>query len=109
MLWIVTNEPQLAFENLRAPAPGQAPTDLVHYTADEIARQIELIYEVGRDEDIAGSALIFSAERQEATRNVLPTLTVAMNSLPARRGAAAPPAQRGGGVADHPGRALLLA
>ncbi len=82
VLWIVTNEPQLAFENLRPPAPGQAPTDVVHFTADEIERQIELIYQVGRDEGIAGSALIFSSERQEATRNILPTLTLAMNSLP---------------------------
>ena len=82
VLWVVTNEPQLAFENLRAPAPGQAPTDLVHYKAEEIARQIDLLYAVGRTEQIAGSALIFSAERQEATRNILPTLTAAMNSLP---------------------------
>jgi gentisate 1,2-dioxygenase len=82
VLWLVTNEPQLAFENLRAPAPGEAPTDVVHYRADEINRQIELIYDVGRNEEIAGSALIFSAERQVATRNILPTLTVAMNSLP---------------------------
>jgi gentisate 1,2-dioxygenase len=82
VLWVVTNEPQLAFENLRAPARGEAPTQLVHYRADEIARQIALIYEVGRNEEIAGSALIFSAEQQEATRNILPTLTVAMNSLP---------------------------
>ena len=82
VLWIVTNEPQLAFESLRAPAPGQAPTEIVHYRADEITRQIEHLYEVGRSEQIAGSALIFSAERQEATRNILPTLTLAMNSLP---------------------------
>ncbi len=82
VLWIVTNEPQLAFENLQAPARGASPTELVHYRAGEIARQIELIYEVGRNEAIAGSALIFSAEQQEATRNILPTLTVAMNSLP---------------------------
>ena len=82
VLWVVTNEPQLAFENLRAPAPGQAPTEIVHYRADEIARQIALLYDVGRSEQIAGSALIFSAERQEATRNILPTLTLAMNSLP---------------------------
>jgi gentisate 1,2-dioxygenase len=82
VLWIVTNEPQLAFENLRAPAPGHAPTDVVHYRAAEIARQIALLYDIGRNEQIAGSALIFSAERQEATRNILPTLTVAMNSLP---------------------------
>jgi gentisate 1,2-dioxygenase len=82
VLWIVTNEPQLAFERLRPPAPGQAPTQIVHYRAAEISRQIDLIYQVGRNEEIAGSALIFSAERQEATRNILPTLTVAMNSLP---------------------------
>lgn len=82
ILWIVSNEPQLAFENLRAPAPGQALTEIVHYRADEITRQIDLLYEIGRSEQIAGSALIFSAERQEATRNILPTLTLAMNSLP---------------------------
>ena len=82
VLWIVTNEPQLAFESLRPPAPGQAPTEVVHYRGDEIARQIALLYEIGRGSEIAGSALIFSAERQVATRNILPTLTVAMNSLP---------------------------
>jgi gentisate 1,2-dioxygenase len=83
VLWIVTNEPQLAFERLRPPAAGAAPTEIVHYRAEEIARQIALIYDIGRDEAIAGSALIFSAEQQEATRNILPTLTAAMNSLPA--------------------------
>ncbi len=82
VLWLVSNEPQLAFERLRPPAPGDAPTEIVHYRADEIARQIGLLYEIGRGEQIAGSALIFSAERQEATRNILPTLTLAMNSLP---------------------------
>ena len=83
VLWLVTNEPQLAFENLRSPAPGQSPTDLVHYRAAEIDRQIDMLYAVGRGGTTAGSALIFSAERQEATRNILPTLTAAMNSLPA--------------------------
>lgn len=82
VLWIVTNEPQLAFDSLRPPAPGDAPTDIVHFTAAEIDRQIALIYDIGRDQGIAGSALIFSSERQEASRNILPTLTLAMNSLP---------------------------
>ncbi len=54
----------------------------MHFPGDEVEEQIELLYRVGRGEDIAGSALIFSSERQEAIRNVLPTLTVAMNSLP---------------------------
>lgn len=82
VLWIVTNEPQLAFERLRGPAEGDAPTEAVHFPADEITRQIDLLYSVGRGNDVAGSALIFSQTRQEAIRNVLPTLTVAMNSLP---------------------------
>jgi len=82
VLWIVTNEPQLAFEHLRPPADGDAPTAVVHFTADEIERQIAFIYQIGRTEAIAGSALIFSSEGQEASRNILPTLTVAMNSLP---------------------------
>jgi gentisate 1,2-dioxygenase len=82
VLWIVTNEPQLAFECVRPPAPGEAPTDVVHFTAEEMERQIDLIYRIGRSNEIAGSALILSSERQEASRNVLPTLTVAMNSLP---------------------------
>lgn len=83
VLWLVTNEPQLAFENLRPPAPGEAPTDVVHYPADEIARQVELLYQVGRNRDETGSALVLSSEKQQDLRNVLPTLTVAMNSLPA--------------------------
>jgi gentisate 1,2-dioxygenase len=82
VLWIVTNEPLLALENLRPPAPGNAPTDAVHYRADDIARQIGLLYQVGRGQDIAGSALILSSDRQEENRNVLPTLLVGMNSLP---------------------------
>ena len=82
VLWVVSNEPQLGFEHLRAPAAGHSPTDVVHFTGDEIARQIALIYEVGRTEAIAGSALIFSSERLEETRNIMPTLTLAMNSLP---------------------------
>jgi gentisate 1,2-dioxygenase len=97
VLWIVTNEPQLAFERLSAPQAGAAPTDAVHFPAEEIERQIELLYQVGRGEDIAGSALIFSSERQQAIRNVLPTLTVAMNSLPP---GAAQRAHRHNSVAD---------
>ena len=82
VLWLVTNEPQLAFEAARAPAPGAAPTDPVHYPAAEIERQLDRIYET--ENDAAGLALVLSSEKQEAARNVLPSLTLAMNSLPPR-------------------------
>lgn len=82
VLWVVTNEPQLAFEGARAPAPGGAPTEAVHYPAAEIERQLDRIYEAAADEETAGFALVLSSDKQEAARNVLPSLTLAMNSLP---------------------------
>jgi len=81
VLWIATNEPLVAHERLQPPAIGEAPTPLVHYPGEEIDRQIDLIYDVGCDVDTAGAGLIFSSEQQEASRNVLPTLTLAMNTL----------------------------
>ncbi len=81
VLWIVTNEPQLAFERSRPPAPGDAPTPVVHYAAAEIKRQIDYLYEIGKDAEVPGTALIFSSDVQEAGRNALPTLTLAMNTL----------------------------
>jgi gentisate 1,2-dioxygenase len=81
VLWIVTNEPMLAFENLRAPTADARPTDLVHFTADEIQRQIDLLYEIDQDENVAGMALVMSSDKQQAGRNVLPSLTLAMNTL----------------------------
>lgn len=83
VLWMATNEPQLAFENLRPPAPGESPTALVHFAAAEIDRQIALLNAFPRREGEAGSALIFSSEARQDTRNILPTLTAAMNFLPA--------------------------
>jgi gentisate 1,2-dioxygenase len=79
VLWLVTNEPQLAFEKLR---PGEALTEAVLFPREEIERQVDLLHQVGADAATAGLALVLSSTRQEAIRNVLPTLTVAMNSLP---------------------------
>ena len=81
VLWLVTNEPMLAFENLRAPDVAGRPTDLVHYPADEIKAQIDLLYGIDQDENVAGMALVMSSDKQQAGRNVLPSLTLAMNTL----------------------------
>jgi gentisate 1,2-dioxygenase len=80
VLWLVTNEPLLAIENMQAPADGNAPTRVVHYPAAEIARQMRLIYAAGEVD--SGRAVMFSSEDQVHNRNILPTLTLAMNSLP---------------------------
>ena len=83
VLWMVTNEPQLAFEGLRPPLPGSSPTALVHFRAEEISQQLHMLQQVGRNAETAGIAVVFSSDQQEQRRNLLPSLTLAMNALPA--------------------------
>ncbi|WP_029004444.1 cupin domain-containing protein [Azorhizobium doebereinerae] len=82
VLWGVSNEPQLAFDGDLPPDDARRPVDMVHYPAAEIARQIEIIYRHQPAEGQSGVALIFSSDRQQAARNILPTLTLSLNTLP---------------------------
>ncbi|EDP61972.1 hypothetical protein BAL199_10265 [alpha proteobacterium BAL199] len=81
VLWSVTNEPALMFEGLNPPAPGKAPVDPVHYTAAEIARQLAVLQALPEQAGQAGVALIFSAQRTADSRNAMPSLTLALNTL----------------------------
>jgi gentisate 1,2-dioxygenase len=82
VLWSITNEPQLAFEHLEPAAPENAVTGAVHYPAAEIEQQLARVADKLAGQKIAGLALVFSSADQERQRNVLPTLTLAMNQLP---------------------------
>lgn len=82
VLWSVGNDPQLAFDGSRPPLLEHAPVQPVHYPAAEIARQIDLIYETVPSETTSGMALIFSSDRLQDSRNILPTLTLSFNTLP---------------------------
>ena len=81
LLWLVGNEPMLAFEDLR---PGPVPRAAVHYPAAEIERQIALIGACTSNAGTAGLALIFSSDGLEAWRNITPSLTLSLNTLPPR-------------------------
>ena len=83
VLWIVTNEPELAFERAEPPAPGAAPIDAVHYPAHEIRRQLELIHGLPPSVTMTGKAVNLASQALEAKRTALPSLALAMNSLPA--------------------------
>jgi gentisate 1,2-dioxygenase len=82
VLWVVTNEPQLAFDYLQPAHGEECGVDVVHYPALEIRHQLERVVNASRDEDTAGLALIFSSERNAAGRNILPSLTLSLNTLP---------------------------
>jgi len=81
VLWCVTNEPHVAFENTRAVETADSAVDMVHFTAAEIDRQIDKIYDVDVG-TAAGIAVVFSSEKQLDRRNITPTMTLAMNTLP---------------------------
>ncbi len=80
--WLVSNEPQLAFDGDCPPDDARRPISPVHYPAEEIRRQIALIYAHAHNERTSGIALIFSSDTQSAARNIMPTLTLSLNTLP---------------------------
>lgn len=81
-LWIVTNEPALAFEHLQPPAPGAAAIAAVHYPGADIRRQLGAIHRLPADRTQTGKAVTLSQTALERQRTCLPSLTLAMNSLP---------------------------
>ncbi len=83
VLWLITNAPQLAQENFRPPAGGEALVQAAHFPAAEIARQLEVAEEKLSGTLVAGLAVVLATERLEGIKNVSPTLTLAMNQLPA--------------------------
>lgn len=79
VLWLVGNDPMLAFEALRENPATIAP---VHYPAAEIERQLALIGACTTNPGTSGLAVIFSSDGFEAWRNITPSLTLSLNTLP---------------------------
>lgn len=78
VIWLVGNDPLLAFEGLAGAAESTPP---VHYSAAEIQRQLELLATLESDAETSGAALIFSSDTLEAGRNITPSLTLSLNTL----------------------------
>ena len=83
VLWIVTNEPQLAFEHLAPPPTEEALVEAAHFPAATISAELDRARArlLGQQE-VAGLAVVFSSQSLEQRRNISPTLTLAMNQLP---------------------------
>ena len=81
VLWLVTNEPELAFERFAPPAPAEALVEATHFPAATIAQELVRARARLAGQRVAGLAVVFASERLEDRRNVSPTLTLAMNQL----------------------------
>jgi len=85
LLMLGTNEPLLALENLRPPAPGEARFQATHWRAAEIAVQFEAVWKRPITPETTGHAVLFSSPALAPSTNTIPSINVAINTLEAGR------------------------
>jgi gentisate 1,2-dioxygenase len=83
LLFMVTNEPLLAFECLRAPAPGRSAVEATHWPAAEIDRQFEAVYRRPITDNTTGHAVQFTTHRFAPGPITMPSINVSINTLAA--------------------------
>ena len=79
LLWTVSNQPMLALDG---SLPAEPVVPAVHYPAAEIEQQLAILSGTRTNPSTSGLALIFSSAGLEAARNVTPSLTLSLNTLP---------------------------
>jgi quercetin dioxygenase-like cupin family protein len=83
VIWLTTDEPALAFLGLDAADQSLTPRHPVHYLAADLEGELEAVYAHPDRDTFAGYAVVLSNEALIQTRNIHPTMTLALNSLPA--------------------------
>jgi gentisate 1,2-dioxygenase len=84
VLFLVTNEPELAFHGFEAPTQGGAKTQAVRYPLADIRAQMDKVRDIQKaDPNVSGLALHLTSEHDGNTDAVHPTIKLAMNSLDA--------------------------
>src|SRR4029450_8161349 len=81
LLYVVTNEPMLAFERLQPPGAGRAALEAGDFPADEIGRERDTIHRVGLTAEMPGKSISFGTAGLEADHVALPSFTFSLNSL----------------------------
>jgi gentisate 1,2-dioxygenase len=81
VLWLVTNEPELAFERLAPPPAGEALVEAAHFPAATITEELGRARAKLAGQRVAGLAVVFASEQLADRRNISPSLTLAMNQL----------------------------
>lgn len=81
VLFIVTNEPLLAFERLEPPARGNAAIAPTHYPVSDLQVQLDRLCTRPMYGDTAGRALNLSSAPMAEAQTCLPSLTVTFNAV----------------------------
>ncbi len=81
--WLVTDEPVLSFMQLSIHTDDTlAVPDPIYYPAEDLERELDAVYAHPNASQFAGFAVVLSHDKLEHTRNIHPTMTLALNSLP---------------------------
>lgn len=81
VLWVVTDEPTLAFEGVRPEVAARAPIEATHYRARDIDRELRTLYNRKMEPDTPGRALFMATERTEKLGTCLPSMTLTLNAV----------------------------
>jgi gentisate 1,2-dioxygenase len=81
ILFCVTNEPLLAFENLQSPAPGKSRTETTHWPSGSIEQHLQTVYDRPKTAETSGVSVQFSTPATAPSRNTIPMINTAINTL----------------------------
>jgi gentisate 1,2-dioxygenase len=81
LLYLGTDEPLLAYDGLRAPAPGLAKVQATHWPAAEIERRLESEWQRPLTDTSTGRFVQFANEALAPSNNTLPFISVGLNTL----------------------------
>ncbi len=81
VLFGVTDEPLLAFQRLRPPAPAAAVFATTHWPSEEIERRFEAVWTRPITAKTTGSSIQFTSAELAPTYNTIPTINCAINTL----------------------------
>ena len=83
LLFCVTNEPLLAFERLRAPAPGTAMVETTHWPATTIDGHFADVWQRPMTPDTTGYSVQFTSQAMAPSINTIPSINCSINTLAA--------------------------
>ncbi len=81
ILWVVGNEPEVAFHGLEPPAPEAGRLGVVYFPAAEIEQQLRQVCSTPAPADATGRAIIFTTDEFERMASLAPSMTLALNTL----------------------------
>ncbi|MBT5267361.1 MAG: cupin domain-containing protein [Rhodospirillaceae bacterium] len=85
LLYFTTNEPLLALERLRPPAPGEAVVETVHWPAASTRAEFEDVFKRPITPTTTGHAVLFSSPALAPSTNAIPSINIGINTLEAGR------------------------